>query len=171
MTSAGHAVRAAIAGIAAALVLAGCGGGSAPPPSPRAAATPDGAAAAAPPRAPKLLYVWRNFEETGVPEELTIYRDGALRYRNLLHTQMGIKVISARLRPAQLAALRRLVRAVDLRRADASAVTPRRDGFRWVLRRKGRVGTAADGHLHGPVRRLVKRVGPLMDRLQSRSLG
>jgi hypothetical protein len=69
--------------------------------------------------------MWRNFEETGIPEELTIYRDGALRYRNLLHTQMGIRVISSQLGPGQLAS----------------------------------------------VRRLVKRVGPLMDRPRSRSLG
>jgi hypothetical protein len=167
MTSA----RVAIAGIAAAAVLAGCGGGSSPPASPHGGAAPRDAASAAHPRKPQLLYVWRNFEETGIPEELTIYRDGALRYRNLLHTQMGIKVISSQLRPAQLATVRRLVRAVDLRRVDASAVKPRRDGFRWVLRREGRVGTAADGHLHGTVRRLVERVGPLMDRLRSRSIG
>jgi hypothetical protein len=84
---------------------------------------------------------------------------------------MGIKVISSQLRHRRLSSLRRLVRAVDLRRVDASEVRPRRDGFRWVLRRKGRVGTAADGHLAGPVRLLVRRLGPLMDRLQSGSLG
>jgi hypothetical protein len=166
-----RSAKVAIAGIAAAAVLTGCGGGSSPPASPHGGAAPRDAASGAHPRTRQLLYVWRNFEETGIPEELTIYRDGALRYRNLLHTQMGIKVISSQLRPAQLATVRRLVRGVDLRRVDASAVKPRRDGFRWVLRREGRVGTAADGHLHGTVRRLVKRVGPLMDRLRSRSIG
>ena len=114
--------------------------------------------------------MWRNFEETGVPEEMTIYRDGTLRYRNLLHTQMGIKVITTHLHGAQLARMRTLVRAVDLRRTDASAVKPRRDGFRYVLRRDGRVGTAADGHLSGPVRPLVLRLRHLMDELQTSSL-
>jgi hypothetical protein len=165
-----HAGRVTIAGVAAAAALAGCGGAAAPPADRHGAPARD-VAAAAHSRTPQLLYVWRNFEETGVPEELTIYRDGSLRYRNLLHTQMGIKVISSQLRPGQLSSLRRLVRAVDLRRVDASEVRPRRDGFRWVLRRKGRVGTAADGHLAGPVRLLVRRLGPLMDRLQSGSLG
>ena len=163
-----RAGRSTVAGVAVALCLAGCGG-DAKPSAP--AATPRTEAAhAARHHKPQLLYVWRNFEETGVPEEMTIYRDGTLRYRNLLHTQMGIKVITSRLDPAQLARMRRLVRAVDLRRTDASGVKPRRDGFRYVLRRDGRVGTAADGHLSGPVRPLVLRLRGLMDHLQTSSL-
>jgi hypothetical protein len=156
--------RTPIAGVVVAVCVAGCAGAAEPP-----AAAPH-ATPAAHQSKPKLLYVWRNFEETGVPEEMTIYRDGTLRYRNLLHTQMGIKVITSHLDGAQLARMRRLVRAVDLRRTDASGVKPRRDGFRYVLRRDGRVGTAADGHLSGPVRPLVLRLRGLMDRLQTSSL-
>jgi hypothetical protein len=33
-----------------------------------------------PPREAQLLYVWRNLEETGIPEEMTIYADGEVRY-------------------------------------------------------------------------------------------
>jgi hypothetical protein len=159
-----RAWRTPTAGVAVAVCVAGCGAGAEPP-----AAAPH-ARPAAHQSKPKLLYVWRNFEETGVPEEMTIYRDGTLRYRNLLHTQMGIKVITSHLDGAQLARMRRLVRAVDLRHTDASGVKPRRDGFRYVLRRDGRVGTAADGHLSGPVRPLVLRLRGLMDKLQTSSL-
>jgi hypothetical protein len=163
-----HAGRTTVAGVAVAACLAGCGGASEPAAAPPAASPHATPAARA--HKPQLLYVWRNFEETGVPEEMTIYRDGTLRYRNLLHTQMGIKVITTHLDGAQLARMRRLVGAVDLRRTDASGVKPRRDGFRYVLRRDGRVGTAADGHLSGPVRPLVLRLGHLMDELQTSSL-
>ncbi len=55
---------------------------------------------------------------------------------------------------------------VDLRRAASADVTPRRDGYRWVIRAGGVTGTAADGHLHGAMRALVARVRALMDRLQ-----
>jgi hypothetical protein len=162
------------AGIAVALcaasLLAGCGDGStgatpaASSPAPRPSAT------AATARARPLLYVWRNFEETGVPDEVTVYADGAIRYRYLLHTQKAINVQSARLPPQGLAAVRGLLRRIDLRRADASNVKPRRSGYRYVIRSRGRVGTAADGHLAGPLRGLLLRVDRVMDRLQERSL-
>ena len=122
------------------------------------------------PKAAQLVYVWRNFEFTGVPEEMTIYTDGEVRYRNLLHTQQRIKILSDRLRPAQLARVRRLLDAVDLRHADASSVKPRRSGYRWVIRRGRVAGTAADGHLSGPIRPLVVRLRAEMDRLSARSL-
>jgi hypothetical protein len=138
------------------------GGGGSPA---HAKATP----AAAHHSAAKLLYVWRNFEETGIPDELTIYADGSLRYRYLLHTQMGIEPQRARLRPARMAALQALIRRVDVGRADASGVKPRRSGYRWVLRRGGRTGTAADGHLTGPLRTLLPQLSALMDRLQAAS--
>jgi hypothetical protein len=128
---------------------------------------------ARPPRAsgaPQVLYVWRNFEETGIPDELTIYGDGDLRYRYLLHTQRGIRIQTGRLGPEQLRAIRRLLARVDVRRADATHVEPRRDGYRWVLRRGGQVGTAADGHVHGALRTLLRRLGAVMDRLQASSL-
>jgi hypothetical protein len=144
--------------------LTGCGGADHP------AAAPKPTAAARPAQAQSVLYVWRNFEETGIPEEATIYADGTVRYRNLLHTQHSIKFLTGHLPPAQLAGLRRLLDRIDLARADASGEKPRRDGYRWVLRRNGQVGTAADGHLHGTMRVLLGRLGPLMDRLRSKSL-
>lgn len=149
-------------------MLIGCGGSSrpvAPTVSPSSHATNRSH-----PRPRPLLYVWRNFELTGVPEDMTIYADGRVRYRNLLHTQKSIPVRRDRLRPAQLRAFRRLLNAVDLARADASGVKPRRDGYRYVIRSRGRVGTAADGHLHGPIRLLVTRLRAEMDRLRRTSL-
>jgi hypothetical protein len=158
--------------------LAGCGGGSESSGRPSATATAEAAASATPspaaadaaPKSPMLLYAWRNFEETGIPEEATIYTDGTVRYRNLLHTQNSIKVFTRRLAPSQLVAIRGLVGKIDLAHADASGETPRRDGYRWVLRRHGVVGTAADGHVQGTLGQLVKRLSALMDRLRSKSL-
>jgi hypothetical protein len=141
--------------------LAACGSGS----GGAAQAPARGATAAADGR--PWLYVWRNFEFTGIPDELSVYRDGSLRYRNLLHTQRGIHVRRGRLTAGQLATLRHLLARVDLRRADSAGETPRRSGFRWIIRSGGRTGTAADGHLHGPIRPLVARLRALMDRLQT----
>jgi hypothetical protein len=138
----------AVIAVLLATALAACGG------------SPHDATAARP-----WLSVWRNFEFTGVPDEMTVYGDGELRYRNLLHTQRGIPVRRERLRPAQLAALRRLVGRVDLQRADSAGVTPRRDGYRWIIRAGGHTGTAADGHLHGAMRPLVARLRALMDHM------
>lgn len=112
--------------------------------------------------------MWRNFELTGIPEELSIARDGRMRYRNLLHTQRGIPVRTGRLHAVQLATLRRLLGRVDLNGASSAGVTPRRDGYRWVIRFGGRTGTAADGHLRGTMRPLVGRLRAVMDRLQQR---
>jgi hypothetical protein len=101
---------------------------------------------------------------------MAIYVDGEVRYRNLLHTQQRIKILSDRLRPAQLARFRRLLDAVDLRHADASSVKPRRSGFRYIIRRGRVTSTAADGHLSGPIRPLVVRLRAEMDRLSAGSL-
>jgi hypothetical protein len=143
--------------------LAGCG--AKPEPHSTATATPTPAA-----QAKTLLYAWRNFEETGIPEEATIHTDGTVQYRNLLHTQKSIRTFTRRLPPAELRAIRSLVGQVDLAKADASGKKPRRDGYRWVLRRNGVVGTAADGHVHGTLGTLVRRLSLLMDRLRSKSL-
>jgi hypothetical protein len=121
-------------------------------------------------REPQLLHVWRNLEETGIPEEMTIYADGEVRYRNLLHTQSTIRVLSGRLAPGRLTRIRRALDAVELSHVDASGVKPRRAGYRYVIRSHGRVGTAADGHLRGPIRPLVLELRAQMDRLQHRSL-
>jgi hypothetical protein len=151
-----------IAVLLAALALAGCGHGAPRPFAAHRAPAP----ATSRPAAPRLVTVWRNFELTGIPEELTIFRDGALRYRNLLHTQHGIPLERGRLRPAELVRIERLLSRTDLGREDSSGVRPRRSGFRWVIRAGGRTGTAADGHLRGPVRPLVAALGRVMDRLR-----
>jgi hypothetical protein len=151
-----------------ALVLAACGRSGA---AARIAATATAtrtpvASGPAAPAPPKLLYAWRNFELTGIPEELTIYRDGALRYRNVLHTQTHIALEAGRQRPVELLRVRRLLRRTEPAREDASGVKPRRSGFRYIIRAHGAVGTAADGHLRGPVRALVAELARLMDRLR-----
>jgi hypothetical protein len=149
---------------ACAVALAACGGGSS---GNGGAERPAAAGARAPARtAHPWLYVWRNFELTGIPEEVSIARDGGMRYRNLLHTQRGIPVRTGRLRPAQLAGLRRLLARVDLRATGSAGVRPRRDGYRWVIRFRGVTATAADGHLRGALRSLVGRLRAVMDRLQ-----
>src|SRR3954469_2789282 len=114
--------------LAAAGVLAGCGGAAGPGPAPHSSAT--GRPAAAPP----LLYVWRNFEFTGIPDEMTIYVNGEVHYRNLLHTQQKLRVLKTKLQPTELARLRRPLGDVAPRRADPSGVKPRRDGYRYIIR-------------------------------------
>ena len=143
----------------AVLVVAGCGGTSRPQ-EPQAS---DGQA--------ELLSVWRNFEETGIPEDMTIYADGELEYRNLLHTQFGIKVISDHVAPDRLTRIRRALDAIDLAKVDASNLKPSRSGFRYVIRSHGELGTAVDGHLPAQVRPLVRELRAQMDRLQAKSLG
>src|SRR3954467_15300881 len=88
---------------AAAGVLAGCGGAARPAPPPHPSATPR------PAPARPLLYVWRNFEFTGIPDEMTIYVNGEVRYRNLLHTQQTLRILKAKLPPSRLARFRRLL--------------------------------------------------------------
>jgi hypothetical protein len=156
MSAARHARR---LGAVACLAVAGCGHASHP------AATHPAKAHLTP-----LVYIWRNFELTGVPDEMTVYTNSEIRYRNLLHTQTGIKTFSAKLRPAQIATVRRLLAQIDLDRADASSVKPRRSGYRYMIRSHGQVATAADGHLHGPIRRLIRALGAQMDRMQAGSL-
>ena len=124
-----------------------------------------------PRREAQLLSVWRNFEETGIPEDMTIYADGEVEYRNLLHTQFGIRVISDRLTQDRLTRIRRALDAIDLANVDASNLKPSRSGFRYVIRSHGELGTAVDGHLPAQVRPLVRELRAQMDRLQEKSLG
>ena len=163
MSAARPGGRLAAAAIVAIAASAGCGHASHP------AATPTPARASKARLVP-LVYIWRNFELTGIPDEMTVYTNSEVRYRNLLHTQTGIKTLSAKLRPVQVANLRRLLSQIDLDRADASAVEPRRSGYRYMIRSHGQVATAADGHLRGSIRRLVQLLGAQMDRLQAGSL-
>ena len=39
-----------------------------------------------------------------------------------------------------------------------------------MIRSRGLVATAADGHLHGPIRSLVRTLAAQMDRMQAGSL-
>lgn len=151
-----------LAVLAAGIVAAGCGE------TPQRQETAQ-AATTQPSQGTPLLHVWRNFEETGIPEEMTVYADGEVRYRNLLHTQAGIPVLTSHLPAERLARIRRALARVDLATVDASAVKPRRSGFRYVIRSDGEVATAADGHLSGPVKPLVREVRAKMDRLRHRS--
>jgi hypothetical protein len=138
------------------VVLAGCAGRSGPPPR-------------TPAKEP-LVYVWRNFEFTGIPEEMTVYEDGEVRYRNLLHTQARIKVVSGRMGAGALSDLRRQLARVDLDRAKATGDKPRRSGFRYIVRSQGHAGTAAEGHLRGRMGGLVRTLAAEMNRLQGGSL-
>jgi hypothetical protein len=84
--------------------------------------------------------------------------------------QQGIPVLTGRVAPSRLTRIRRALDALDLSHVDASGVKPRRTGYRYVIRSQGEVGTAADGHLHGPIRLLVLELRAQMDSLRHRSL-
>ena len=159
-------MKSAVPLLAAAALLAGCGHADKPA-APRASAT---ARPATNERLIPLVYVWRNFEFTGIPEEMTVYTNNEVRYRNLLHTQSQIKVVRAKLSPARLRALRGELARVDLARAKATGVKPTRSGFRYIVRSRGHTGTAADGHLKGHMGQLVRTLGATMDRLSEGSL-
>jgi hypothetical protein len=141
--------------IAAALVLPGCGGGdrTAPPPSPAARAKPA-----------ELVYMSRNSWDA-VPEDITVYADGRVDYRQLLHTKLNMKVRTLRLAPAALADLRALVARTRLKGADRPGAEQPRDGFRYLLRIGGRSISTVDGALAPGVRPLVRRLARLQDRL------
>src|SRR3954453_6214724 len=99
--------------LAAAGVLAGCGRAAGPAPAPHPSAT------ARPAAARPLLYVGRNFEFTGIPDEMTIYVNGEVHYRNLLHTQQKLRVLKTKLQPTDHARFRGLLGALAPRPAAA----------------------------------------------------
>jgi hypothetical protein len=170
MSAARHAWRRAAATVLAAGAFAGCGQASRPAANDTSATPRPAATQTARQRLTPLIYIWRNLEYAATPDEMTVYTNNEVRYRNHLHTQTTIKTLSAELRPAQVANLRRLLADIDLDRADASAVKPPRWGYRYIIRSHGHLGTAADGHLRGPMRRLVRTLGAQMDRMQAHSL-
>jgi hypothetical protein len=170
MSAARHARRLAAAAILAVAASAGCGHASHPARTDASVTSQPAATRPAKEHLTPLVYIWRNFEFTGIPDEMTVYTNSEVRYRNLLHTQIGIKTLSAKLRPIQVANLRRLLADIDLDRADAAAAKPRRSGYRYIIRSGGHIGTAVDGHLHGLMRRLVRTLGAQMDRMQAGSL-
>lgn len=80
MSTARHAWRRVAATVLAAGAFAGCGQASRPAPNdatPRAAATQT-----ARPRPTPLISIWRNLEYAATPDEMTVYTNNELRYRN-----------------------------------------------------------------------------------------
>jgi len=140
--------------ILAVLALAGCGGAQE---QPQPAARP-----AAKPR--ELVYMSRNSWDA-IPEDISVYADGRVDYRQILHTKINMKVRTMRLAPASLAELRSLLARTRLRGADRVGVGQPRNGFRYLLRIDGRSITTADGALAPGVRPLVRRLARLEDRL------
>ena len=135
--------------IAAVLALTACG--SAQP-------------VARPEKPRELVYMSRNSWDA-VPEDIAIYADGRVDYRQILHTKVNMKVRTMTLPPASFAELRDLVAHTRLRGADRVGVAQPRNGFRYLLRIGGRSITTADGALAPSVRPLVRRLARLEDRM------
>jgi hypothetical protein len=136
------------AAVLIALALAGCGGAErAPAPKPR-----------------ELVYMSRNSWDA-VPEDIAVYTNGRVDYRQLLHTKINMKVRTMRLSPAALGDLRALVARTRLRGADRPGAEQPRNGFRYLLRIDGRSISTVDGAVAPGVRPLVRRLARLQDRL------
>jgi hypothetical protein len=139
-----------LAFVVALATLAGCGGTAAQPPSE--------------PPARQLVYMSRN-TFWAVPEDVAVYSDGRVDYRQLLHTKTHMEVRRTRLSQASLADLRRLISQTRLDGADRTGKDPPRSGFRYLLRIGGDSITTADGHLTPGVRPLIRRLARLEDRM------
>jgi hypothetical protein len=137
--------------ILAVLALAGCGSAQPQPQQP-----------ASKPR--ELVYMSRNSWDA-IPEDIAVYADGRVDYRQILHTKINMKVRTMRLAPASLAELRDLLARTRMRGADRVGVAQPRDGFRYLLRIDGRSITTVDGAIAPGVRPLVRRLARLEDRL------
>jgi hypothetical protein len=158
-------IRLALLALAAVAALAGCGGGTRaarPAHAPAAAATP---LPSAPPKphARRLVFLSRNSWDA-VPEEVAVYADGSVRYRQLLHTRTFIPTRAETLSARALRRIEHLVATAGLRGA-RSYGTPPRSGFRYLLRIGHRSVTTADGHLTPGVRPLIRRLGRLQDHM------
>jgi hypothetical protein len=136
--------------VLAVLLLAGCGSTPAPP------------AAKSKPR--ELVYMSRNSWDA-IPEDVVVYGDGRVDYRQILHTKINMKVRTLQLSDASLARLRRLIAGTDMRGADRVGAAQPRDGFRYLLRLHGRSITTVDGRIAPGVRPLVRRLAQLEDTL------
>jgi hypothetical protein len=147
-------------------LLAGCGGGTAErersAPAARATATPTPAA-----HGHELVYLSRNVE-SAIPEDVSVFADGSVRYRYLLHTRVNIPVRTTTLPPRSMKRLHRLLARTDLDGAQALGVDPPRGRFRYLLRIGGRSITTVDGHLAPGVKPLITRLGRLEDRMLAR---
>jgi hypothetical protein len=139
--------------VLATLALGGCGSTDRPP-APQANASH--------PR--QLVYMSRNSWDA-VPEDIVVYTDGRVDYRQLLHTKLNMKVRTTKLSPTSLADIRRLLARTRLRGADRAGAEQPRDGFRYLLRIGGRSITTVDGALAPGVRPLVRRLARLEDRM------
>jgi hypothetical protein len=100
-----------------------------------------------------------------VPDDVTVYSNGRVDYRQLLHTKISIKVRRAKLSPAALSSLQRLVTGTRLAGADRAGSAQPRNGFTYLLRINGRSITTVDGKLTAGVRPLIRRLGKLEDRM------
>ncbi|HET8759275.1 MAG TPA: hypothetical protein VFM58_24870 [Solirubrobacteraceae bacterium] len=112
----------------------------------------------------ELVYMSRN-TLWAVPEDVAIYDDGAVAYRQLLHTKISMKVRRTRLSPTALARLRELIAHTRLAGADLPGAAQPRNGFRYLLRLDGRSISTVDGRLAPGVRPLIRRLGRLEDRM------
>jgi hypothetical protein len=139
--------------VLAVLLLAGCGAADAPKPRPAAKGKPR-----------EIVYMSRNSWDA-VPEDIAVYEDGRVDYRQLLHTKINMKVRTLRLTAPQLADLRRMIASTRLRGADHPGATQPRDGFRYLLRIDGRSISTVDGRIAPGVRPLVRRLARLEDKL------
>src|SRR4051794_12459950 len=82
MSAARHAWRRAAATVLAAGAFAGRGQASRPAPN-EASATPRPAGTqTARQRLTPLVYIWRNLEYAATPDEMTVYTNNEVRYRN-----------------------------------------------------------------------------------------
>ena len=100
-----------------------------------------------------------------VPEDVAVYSDGSVAYRQLLHTKVSMKVRRTRLSPTAFAELRRLIANARLAGADRAGAEQPRNGFTYLLRLDGRSITTVDGQLAPGVRPLVRRLARLEDRM------
>ena len=100
-----------------------------------------------------------------VPEDVAVYSDGRVDYRQLLHTKTHMEVRRMKLSAASLAQLRRLIARTRLDGADRTGSTAPRDGFQYLLRIDGHSITTVDGRLAPGVRPLIRRLARLQDRL------
>jgi hypothetical protein len=112
----------------------------------------------------ELVYMSRN-TLWAVPEDIAVYSDGRVDYRQLLHTKVTMKVRHTRLSPAALATLERVIDHTRLDGADRAGADQPRNGFTYLLRLDGRNVTTVDGQLTPGVRPLIRRLARLQDRL------
>jgi hypothetical protein len=156
--------RAAIL-VTMAAIVAGCGGSS-----PSSSPPPDRAASDTPTAAPKphhgreLVYMSRNTWDA-VPEDVAIYADGTVAYRQILHTKLSMHTRLSTLSPTQLSRLQGLLRHTRLAGADRAGVAAPRGRFSYLLRIDGRSIYTADGHLAPGVRPLITDLGRLQDKM------